>query len=260
MNFLKSNCISLKNIDLSYTRISCSLQLDLSNMFSNCISLISISLPNINCEKTNNNISYIFYNCSSLSSLNFPSDFMNPPLDMGYSFAYCTSLKEFDLCFKSYKGVENNSIKGAFKNCTSLTSIKLRFDRAFTDMSYLFYGCTSLIKIQANSFTNGVKYMNYMLYDCHSLKSWNNALSKGSNLLIDISYMFSGCSSLTSVDLSLYNTTNIKNYEGLFYNCQTLISADISSFNHNNLSNKFKYSPLFQSLTVLLKFKKLFLY
>ena len=104
-------------------------------------------------------------------------------------------------------------------------------------MSYLFYGCTSLIKIQANSFTNGVKYMNYMLYDCHSLKSWNNALSKGSNLLINISYMFSGCSSLTSVDLSLYNTNNIKNYEGLFYNCQTLISADISSFNHNNLSN-----------------------
>ena len=235
--YMFNNCISLKNIDLSYTRISCSLQLDLSNMFSNCISLISISLPNINCEKTNNNISYIFYNCSSLSSLNFPSDFMNPPLDMSYSFAYCTSLKEFDLCFKSYKGVENNSIKGAFKNCTSLTSIKLRFDRAFTDMSYLFYGCTSLIKIQANSFTNGVKYMNYMLYDCHSLKSWNNDFSKVSTSLIDISYMFSGCSSLTSVDLSLYNTNNIKNYEGLFYNCQTLISADISSFNHNNLSN-----------------------
>ena len=49
--------------------------------------------------------------------------------------------------------------------------------------------------------------------------------------------MFSGCSSLTSVDLSLYITNNIKNYEGLFYNCQTLIYADISSFNHNNLSN-----------------------
>ena len=47
--------------------------------------------------------------------------------------------------------------------------------------------------------------------------------------------MFSGCSSLTSVDLSLYNTNNIKNYEGIFYNCQNLIYSDLSSFTHNNL-------------------------
>jgi len=48
--------------------------------------------------------------------------------------------------------------------------------------------------------------------------------------------MFSGCSSLTSIDLSKFITKNVKNYEGLFYNCPKLEYIDISPFTHNNLS------------------------
>ena len=47
--------------------------------------------------------------------------------------------------------------------------------------------------------------------------------------------MISGCSSLTSIDLSNFNTKNIKNYEGLFYNCPKLEYIDIFPFTHNNL-------------------------
>ena len=47
--------------------------------------------------------------------------------------------------------------------------------------------------------------------------------------------MFSGCSSLTSIDLSRFITRNIKNYEDIFYNCKKLSYIDISSFEHNNL-------------------------
>ncbi len=43
-----------------------------------------------------NSINYMFYNWSSLTSVNFPSSKIIP-LDMSYSFAYCSSLKEFVL-------------------------------------------------------------------------------------------------------------------------------------------------------------------
>ena len=233
--YMFNNCISLNEIDISKTRIACTFALDLSYMFSNCISLKSIKLPNIFCEWSNINISYMFYNFSSLSTLKFNFDFINLPLDMSYFCAYCISLKNFNLYFDLYKDIGNNSIKGGFKNCSSLTSIHLGINNSFTDMSYLFYGCTSLISITTSPLTNGIKYMNYMFYDCHSLKNWNNVFSVGSISITDMSFMFSGCSNLTSVDFSLYNTNNINNYEGIFYNCHNLTYVDISSFKNNNL-------------------------
>ena len=108
----------------------------------------------------------MFYNCSSLTYLDFPSAFMNPPQDMSYLFAYCTSLKDLDLFFIHYKDFNSpSSMKGAFRNCTSLTSIKLRFLHAHEDMSYLFMGCKSLVSVYSN-FDRGYKYLNHMLHDC----------------------------------------------------------------------------------------------
>ena len=49
--------------------------------------------------------------------------------------------------------------------------------------------------------------------------------------------MFSGCTSLTSIDLSGLVTNNISNYEGLFYDCNRLSYIDISSFTHNDLND-----------------------
>ena len=52
--------------------------------------------------------------------------------------------------------------------------------------------------------------------------------------LLDISNMFSGCTSLFYIDLKI-NTQNIRNYEGLFYNCNNLQFINITYFTHNNL-------------------------
>ena len=42
--------------------------------------------------------------------------------------------------------------------------------------------------------------------------------------------MFSGCSNLTSLDLSSFHTSNIVNMESMFENCISLISLNISHF------------------------------
>ena len=45
-----------------------------------------------------------------------------------------------------------------------------------------------------------------------------------------MSYMFYGCSGLTSLDLSGFNTSNVTNTSYMFYGCSGLTSLDLSGF------------------------------
>ena len=42
--------------------------------------------------------------------------------------------------------------------------------------------------------------------------------------------MFSGCSSLTSLDLSCFKTTNVYNMNRMFFGCSSLVYLDLSHF------------------------------
>ena len=53
-----------------------------------------------------------------------------------------------------------------------------------------------------------------------------------------MSEMFSNCSSLTSLNLSKFNTKNVKSMCNMFYNCCSLVFLDISNFNYDNVINK----------------------
>ena len=48
--------------------------------------------------------------------------------------------------------------------------------------------------------------------------------------------MFSGMSSLTSLDLSNFNTSNVTNMSSMFYNMRNLTSLDLSNFNTSNVT------------------------
>ena len=49
--------------------------------------------------------------------------------------------------------------------------------------------------------------------------------------------MFDGCSSLQSIDLSSFNTTNVKDMSCMFLGCDSLQSIDLSSFNTTNVKD-----------------------
>ena len=58
--------------------------------------------------------------------------------------------------------------------------------------------------------------MNHIFYECSSLTSFN--LSNFNTLKVtNISYMFSEFSSLTSINLSNFNTKNVNYMESMFY-------------------------------------------
>jgi len=61
-------------------------------------------------------------------------------------------------------------------------------------------------------------------------------------LLTNISHIFDGCSSLESIDLSSFNTTNVNSMSNMFYGCSSLKSIDLSSINTikvNNMNHMF---------------------
>ena len=65
--------------------------------------------------------------------------------------------------------------------------------------------------------------------------------------------MFSGCSSLTSLDVSGFNTSNVEYMASMFYGCSNLKNLDLSSFNTSNvsfMSNMFSYCRKLQSVNL----------
>ena len=52
--------------------------------------------------------------------------------------------------------------------------------------------------------------------------------------------MFFGCSKLTNIDLSSFNTKNVTNMSWMFDRCSKLTNIDLSSFNTENVTDMFK--------------------
>ena len=77
--------------------------------------------------------------------------------------------------------------------------------------------------------------MGYMFGGCSSLKSIDLS-SFNTNNVTNMICMFCGCSSLKSIDLSSFNTNNVYSMESMFSGCSSLESIDLSSFNTNNSS------------------------
>ena len=50
--------------------------------------------------------------------------------------------------------------------------------------------------------------------------------------------MFNGCESLTSLDLSNFNTSSVENMENMFNGCKSLTSLDLSNFNTSLVERK----------------------
>ena len=125
----------------------------------------------------------------------------------------------------------------------SITSVV--FDDSFDNCrpwstAYWFSGCENLTTITgiSNLHTDIASNMVYMFYRCSSLSSLDVSHFNTANVTM-MNGMFDGCSSLTSLDVSNFNTTNVKNMESMFAYCDNLTSLDVSNFNTANVISMF---------------------
>ena len=75
-----------------------------------------------------------------------------------------------------------------------------------------------------------------MFQNCSSLTSLDISNFDTSSVT-NMEYMFSGCYSLTSINLRNYNTLSVINMRYMFYKCSSLISLDLTSFDTSKVNN-----------------------
>ena len=114
---------------------------------------------------------------------------------------------------------------------------KVVFDASFanarpTSCYKWFYDCKELTNIEGIEYLNTEKVtdMSWMFSGCAKLSSINLS-NFNTEKVTDMSTMFWNCSALTSLDVSKFNTANVTEMSSMFWNCSALASLDVSKFN-----------------------------
>lgn len=105
-----------------------------------------------------------------------------------------------------------------------------------TKVEYWFLDCynlTSIIGIE-NIHTEEATSMRYLFYGCTSLTSLDLSTFITDNVT-DMMGMFLACNKLSSLDISSFKTNNVTTMTSMFDGCKALTSLDLSSFNTSNV-------------------------
>ena len=102
----------------------------------------------------------------------------------------------------------------------------------------LFYKFSKLTEIENLNLldTSQVTTMSYMFSDCSRLTSLD--VSKfDTSQVTNMGSMFSDCSSLTSLDVSNFDTSQVTTMTWMFSECNSLTNLDVSNFNTSKIKN-----------------------
>ena len=138
----------------------------------------------------------------------------------------------------------NTTIKGNFlvEDClvhATMTGVVKKLPELFLDddiesVCGLFEN-NNILEVKINSKNAKVVDCSSMFGSCSSLTNLDLSSFNTSNVT-DMGYMFSQCSSLTSLDLSSFNTLNVTDMSYMFWDCSSLTSLDLSGFDTSNVT------------------------
>ena len=254
---------------------------NMNSMFDRCSALTSLDLTNFNTAKVSD-MSYMFMGCTALTTIFVSDKFVtNLVTSSDNMFHMCINLIgaiEYDGSksdhtyanyetgyftpkggFHAYAEFDGGTGTLTFRRGASKPEgaydlyagiyypgwwygqrgkIKtVVFDASFanarpTSCYCWFSGCNNLTDIKGIEYLNTEKVtnMSYMFSSCKALTSLNLS-NFNTEKVTDMQGMFKECSNLTSLDLSNFNTENVTDMNGIFYGCTKLESLDLSNFN-----------------------------
>ena len=130
--------------------------------------------------------------------------------------------------------MDENNKPGWYNYNSSIT--KVVFDPSFRNIhpsttASWFNGMSNLTEIEGieNLNTSDVTSMSYMFSGCSSLKSIDLSHFDTSNVTL-MGYMFLNCNSLESLDVSNFDTSASTSFYRMFQGCKSLASLDLSNF------------------------------
>ena len=75
------------------------------------------------------------------------------------------------------------------------------------------------------------------MFEGCSLLTYINLSNYNTSNVTDMNHIFSDCSSLSSINLSNFDTKNVTNMDSMFFNCSLLTSINLSNFSNDNVTN-----------------------
>ncbi len=128
-----------------------------------------------------------------------------------------------------------NVVKGALK--------RVVFESTFAEVKPVscnnwFYGCSQLAEIKGieNLKTDNVTTMSGMFSGCSSLTQLDVRGFKTENVTT-MAAMFNGCSGLTQLDVRGFNTEKVRGMGFMFFGCSGLTQLDVRGFKTENVTN-----------------------
>ncbi len=145
--------------------------------------------------------------------------------------------KKYEPYFHIYLNDSNEEIQiKKINNLKDIIKIKFIMDKEIKIPNEFFKNQTNLKKINFIKFNcEDFIDMSYMFSGCSSLEEIE--ISNFNTPVTNMSNMFNECSLLKKIVFSNFNTNNVTNMSGMFFGCSSLEELNLSSFNTKNVTN-----------------------
>ena len=131
-------------------------------------------------------------------------------------------------------------VPGEFYNNSTITEVNVMVTTSHDNLNLMFSGCEKLRTIRNIDKwdTSNVIGMRGMFGGCHTLTSLDLSNFNTSKVFgVNMTSMFYGCEKLTTLDLSSFDTGNVTSLRDMFGYCRSLTSVDVSSFDTSNVTD-----------------------
>ena len=200
-----------------------------------CPNYYELTKDNI-CKKTGNWLEAEYYIDTKFNGKDIPENSIHYHFNILYVVRNIFNLNEVEFYLNKTKislSIEHYYVYYKFSK-SGIYKFLINFKKVLTDMSYLFNVYTlKRVKFLPGFDSSKVTDMtglfggdNIEYLDLNYLKTDN---------VINMNYMFEGCSSLVSLDMSKFITAKLQKMRSMFYNNRALKEIDFSSFNTSNV-------------------------
>ena len=202
---------------LRVDKLNTSQMTNMESMFRDCRAMTYVNVRSFDTSKVAK-MDTMFRSCIKLETIDGIED-LNTSQVTGMSgmFQGCKIITSLDLHKWDVSKVRNaDTMFGDFTSLTSLNIEGWEFHSFNSDygLAQMFQGCAALSEI---------KGIENLLPSDGMFKRFDD--------------MFNGCSSLTTLDLSSWNTSNVTNMSMMFKNCNKLTTLDVSNFDTSKVTN-----------------------
>lgn len=215
LGFFFTDCRSLTSIDVStFDGSKC---WNYAAMFNGCTSLVKLNMRSLDTDNATH-VERMFDHCTSLTSIDV-SNWTLPEAIFTYEmFYHCESLTSVDV--SNFKMSKVETMWGMFESCTKLVSVDVsNWDTSKSrGFAYVFKNCTSLRSVDVSD------------WDTSGITTEINGNEWDYSYVGTTTEMFSGCSSLISLDLHKWDMSHVTKMWGMFLDCHNLTSLDVHNW------------------------------